>query len=917
MVLLVFVCLPLFFSFALCSPSSLPSLEPTSLIPHLERLSSLFLADTPVLALTATRRLRVPEGRQAVEIAIDFLRQKSPESELTYSFGMSEAARAKFGSSAESLTDRLKSRGQWTGTCSDFVQLGVEDLDAHTIISLMIISAGDPKRQIRDRIFSSDKNAVGIAIGSYKQSTAVAVTLASKFVQNTPTDDLERQARGASQQDVSNVNSAELEDVTAATREALAQANRIPEDEDATEQELAEQRDAQIARLEQHNNYGNASISQGDEDEEMAAIQRDRMAAMAALEKGQYQQSQSRYNESEEDSDEPPPHMQAYDPSIESYEEAEARKAAFLAQIEREKAEAIAKAEEAGKNKWKAERAAREAAKKKEEEDRLARLQQGGGYQYGPRPTTYGSSSSSYSSQSQQSAPAPVNRSAQTSVMANDNPEMDELQRERMAKIAALEGNSAYSHSSSTSGMEDDTHVVGQSDDSSPADYDPTRESFEEAEERKRQWFAEQDRKKQEAIKQAEETGKNRWKAERAAREAAKKKEEEDRLARLRSQDSNPRKLGGGGYGGMGGGGSSSYSNYQQKSPRDVPAPTNIVRQPSREKVQEETSSSSTTTSAASQPYYGSQGTGGVDNDDRSAASAEEERIMRTLGSHGIAFGREDPRKKKEEEMAVRKAAAEARTAQMKKKREEKWAQETAEAEKKAAARIAEAQAKAAALQAGTLNPDMVSPRPSGEARAPPVESAREALPDSNKEESVPESIEEEAVSESNNEGRGQGEQADAVSELQSASVEQPVTLYLNALYRDEDSTSISSLDELREGVSYWSSTGHKVARVDEYNFSVGDETIRIPAEQLMSDDFNTLSDYFFFGTAPHLTLYPSPEGGEAMHVSDLTTLSPGVLYYLASGNNVEVIGGADPKMLLNGEKEVTLPEEVAEQLRY
>ncbi len=130
-----------------------------------------------------------------MDIAIDFLSSKSPESGVEYSFGMSEAARAKF-SSADSLTDRLKSRGQWTGTCSDFVQLGVEDLDAHTIVSLMIISAGDEKRQIRERIFSSDKNVVGVAIGSYKQSTAVAVTLATKFVSNGPTEELERSVRG-------------------------------------------------------------------------------------------------------------------------------------------------------------------------------------------------------------------------------------------------------------------------------------------------------------------------------------------------------------------------------------------------------------------------------------------------------------------------------------------------------------------------------------------------------------------------------------------------------------------------------------------------------------------------------------------------------------------------------------------------
>jgi hypothetical protein len=45
-----------------------------------------------------------------------------------------------------------------------------------------------------------------------------------------------------------------------------------------------------------------------------------------------------------------------------------------------------------------------------------------------------------------------------------------------------------------------------------------------------------------------------------------------------------------------------------------------------------------------------------------------------------------------------------------------------------------------------------------------------------------------------------------------------------------------------------------------------------------------------------YLTLYPSPDliESEVMHVSDLTTLSPGEKYYLASGNEVEIIGGMD-----------------------
>ena len=232
----------------------------------------------------------------------------------------------------------------------------------------------------------------------------------------------------------------------------------------------------------------------------------------------------------------------------------------------------------------------------------------------------------------------------------------------------------------------------------------------------------------------------------------------------------------------------------------------------------------------------------------------------------------------------------------------EKWKQETEEAERRAAARIAEAQAKAAALAAGTMNPSMISPRPGGSADATPVAAAAASA---------------NAASIDAAPARGQGNIEDAIQQLESVSDDSPVTLYMNALYRDEESTSIVALTELREDVGYWTETGHKVARSGKYEVTVGDRTLRIPADQLLNDDFNELSDHFFFGTSPHLTLFTEENGGDELHVTDLTTLSPGVLYYLASGNNVEVIGGADPKIVLNGEKDVALPEEVAEQLRY
>jgi hypothetical protein len=866
-------------------------------------------------------------------VAIEYLNSKQPESPLEYSFGMSEAARGKF-KSTQSLTDRLKAHGQWTGTCSDFVQLGIEDLDAHTIVSLMIISAGDEKRQIRERIFSADKNVVGVAIGSYKQSTAVAVTLSTKFVANAPTDEAEKLARGNSAAAVVHehdgvVTNEEAASFTNAAIEAMHESNTVQDDDDyKTDAQLHQEQLDHIARLEASRQQpSNAQLTTGaEEDAEMAAIQQERLAALAALERGN-QYDQSRFQEPEYDQDnddEPPPHMQARDDGIESFEEAEAKKRAFLEEQERAKAEAIRKAEEVRKNKWKEERAAREAAKKKEEEERLKRLQQQGPGGFGG--FGYGGSRPAYSSAPRSqpvNRPAPVNRAPEvvrqpSSQQVEEAEEMDELQRERMAKIAALENSNAYG-GSSRSDMEDNENVVGQGADG-PAEYDPTRESFEEAEARKRAWFEEQERKKQEAIRAAEEAQKNSWKAQRAAREAAKKKEEEERLARLQAESSGQRKFGGN---------SGSYGGSFLKSPRGQSYGSNIASASSAP-VNSEPQPEVVRSDAHNTPYYGSGGTGGVDDSEKDEVTKEEERMMKALAKHGHG-PRVDPREAKEAEMAERKKAAEERAARVKALKEEKWKAEVAEAERKAAARVAEAEAKAAALKVSPRPGSAAAPAPTPAAAAPAAAVAipAAAAPTPAVEEPAP-AVEEPApaVEEPVPVVGGppkEGSVDDAIAELQGVGEANPVVLYLNALYRDEESVKIGSLTEVREDVAFYTSTGHKVSREGKYAVGVAAapddiRSVRIPPAQLVNDDFNALSDYFFFGTADHLTLYPTADLNEAevMAVSDLTTLSPDVKYFLASGNQVEVIGGANPQFLINGgEKEVALPEEVAEQLRY
>jgi hypothetical protein len=803
------------------------------------------------------------------------LSSRNAEGPLQYSWGMSEAARAKFHGN-DSLTDRLKAYGQWSGTCSDFVQLGVEDLDARTIVCLMVMSTGDPNRQIRERVFSADKAVVGVACGSYKQSTGVSVTLCTKFVPNAPTLEAERQARGLEDQSVSSEQIGNINAATEQTLAAMHQVARAQTDDDATEEELERRRQQHLADLEAHRsgaappglNKGKSVVLAHDEgDAAMEAIQRERLAALAALEKNNpYAGQNSAVDDTPSYSAQPARDL-AYDPSIESYEEAEAKKRAFFEEQERQKREAIQKAEEARKNAWKAERAAREEARKREEEERLRKLQEGAF----PRPVKTSASTTPFKSQpavarTPASVPPPVNRQPSNVDQRSSggvSEDMDELTRERMAKIAALEANNPYAGTASTAGV---AAPYGGGGLLEPEAYDPTRETYEDAEARKRAFFEEQERQKREAVEKAEQARKEAWKAERAAREEARKREEAERLRRL--QEEGPFRTG-----------APKPAATTAPTVRSVGAPTPVNRA-----VDVPAAHHAPPTSSYIPPTAG---------EDKDALSKEEERLFRAVSKHTGVLGRVDPAAAKEEERKKREAEAQERIANMQRLREEKWKAETLKAEQAAAARAAEAEAKARALAAGQIAPQEVAPIPTA------ADLGLAGLPPS------------------------KGDINQALQEIENCGAA-PLTLYLNALIRQEESVTITSLADVRDGVTFYSSTGHKVHRVDKFHVAIAESEgnehlVRIPPEHLLNDDFNTISDYFFFGTAEYLTLYPTADLNEAevMHVSDLTTLSPGEQYYLPSGNFVVINGGANPQFLLNGEKEVALPEEVAESLRF
>ena len=146
------------------------------------------------------------------------------------------------------------------------------------------------------------------------------------------------------------------------------------------------------------------------------------------------------------------------------------------------------------------------------------------------------------------------------------------------------------------------------------------------------------------------------------------------------------------------------------------------------------------------------------------------------------------------------------------------------------------------------------------------------------------------------------------------------IKLFLNALIREEESVELDALSEIREDVSYFAKSGHKVTRSSSYSVSVLDADedpekykVQIPPVQMLDDDFNKVSDYFFFGSGDQITVFDAT--GEKTEVETLKDIEQDREYKLPSGNTFVLKSGSPPTLFVGGEKEIDLPEEALEGL--
>jgi hypothetical protein len=144
------------------------------------------------LCRPGTRPLRLREGRAAVVEAVRFLREQEPRSPLFYSRGMSLAAADLLRDQARTgrcghvardgtgVAERLRRHGRWERRAAELIQYG--GADARTIVALLIVDDGVPRRGHRFALFDPDYRRVGIAFGPHaRYRRACVLTLAAEF----------------------------------------------------------------------------------------------------------------------------------------------------------------------------------------------------------------------------------------------------------------------------------------------------------------------------------------------------------------------------------------------------------------------------------------------------------------------------------------------------------------------------------------------------------------------------------------------------------------------------------------------------------------------------------------------------------------------------------------------------------------
>lgn len=168
--------------------------HPREFARHLTRLAGYYSDD--LLEMPGSVPVRTVEGVSAVQEAIRFLQNVKPLPPLTFSPGMSQAARdhvldqgrsgqtGHVGSDGSKPYQRIERYGQWQGLSGENIAYG--DDDPRMYVMQLIIDDGVPSRGHRENIFNPEFHVAGAAAGPHPIYRGMCViTLAAGFVENS------------------------------------------------------------------------------------------------------------------------------------------------------------------------------------------------------------------------------------------------------------------------------------------------------------------------------------------------------------------------------------------------------------------------------------------------------------------------------------------------------------------------------------------------------------------------------------------------------------------------------------------------------------------------------------------------------------------------------------------------------------
>ena len=153
-----------------------------------------------LLVLPGRIPLRTKEGTRALDEAIRFLQNASPQAPLTFSPGMSRAAAdhcaeqagggmSHRGRGGSSTGDRISRYGTWSGTWGENLSCGRSG--AREIVMALIIDDGLRSRKHRANIFSRNFNYAGAAVGSHATyRTICSIEFAGGYVERGQSEGL-------------------------------------------------------------------------------------------------------------------------------------------------------------------------------------------------------------------------------------------------------------------------------------------------------------------------------------------------------------------------------------------------------------------------------------------------------------------------------------------------------------------------------------------------------------------------------------------------------------------------------------------------------------------------------------------------------------------------------------------------------